>query len=168
MGLDRRGFITFLVGGAAGTLFTPVPWKLLDDVSIWSQNWPWIPRLKYGARGVTPTTCKLCPAGCGVDVNTVGKRPVTAEGNVDHPLSQGGICPLGSAAVQLLYSPARVKGPLKNNGGKFESISWEEAGKILADKLSGLKGSGKVACISGDENGTVNEVLAGFLSALGS
>ncbi len=168
MGLDRRGFITFLVGGAAGTLFTPVPWKLLDDVSIWSQNWPWIPRLKYGARGVTPTTCKLCPAGCGLDVNTVGKRPVTAEGNFDHPLSQGGICPLGSAAVQLLYSPSRVKGPLKNNGGKFESISWEEAGKILADKLSGLKGSGKVACISGDENGTVNEVLAGFLAALGS
>ncbi|WP_457571143.1 menaquinone reductase molybdopterin-binding-like subunit QrcB [Desulfovulcanus sp.] len=168
MGLDRRGFITFLVGGAAGTLFTPVPWKLLDDVSIWSQNWPWIPRLKYGAKGVTPTTCKLCPAGCGLDVNTVGKRPVTAEGNVEHPLSQGGICPLGSAAVQLLYSPARVKGPLKNNGGKFESISWEEAGKILAEKLSGVKGSGNVAFISGDENGTANEVLAAFLSALGS
>jgi len=168
MGLDRRGFITFLVGGAAGTLFTPVPWKLLDDVSIWSQNWPWIPKLKYGAKGVTPTTCKLCPAGCGLDINTVGKRPVTAEGNFSHPLSQGGICPLGAAAVQLLYSPARVKGPLKNNGGKFESISWDEAKKILAEKLSTQKGSGNVALISGDENGTANEVLAAFLAALGS
>jgi len=164
MGLDRRGFITFLVGGAVGTLFTPVPWKLADDVSIWSQNWPWIPKLQYGARSEAPSLCKLCPGGCGLSVHKVGKRPVTAQGNKNHPLSQGGVCPLGSSAVQLLYRPARVKGPLKKNNGRFEAISWEEAAQIVADNLKGKK----IAALSGDENGSASEVLAGFLKLLGS
>ncbi|MDQ7031150.1 MAG: menaquinone reductase molybdopterin-binding-like subunit QrcB [Desulfonauticus sp.] len=164
MGLDRRGFITFLVGGAVGTLCTPIPWKTLDDVSIWSQNWPWIPKLQYGKRSQVASVCKLCPAGCGLSIHKVGKRPVVAQGNSTHPLSEGGVCPLGSCSVRLLYRPARVKGPLKNNNGKFEPISWDEARRILSEKLS----SGKAACISGDENGSASEVLAGFLSLLGS
>ncbi|WP_456324577.1 menaquinone reductase molybdopterin-binding-like subunit QrcB [Desulfonauticus submarinus] len=164
MGLDRRGFITFLVGGAVGTLCTPIPWKTLDDVSIWSQNWPWIPKLKYGERSQVASVCKLCGAGCGLSIHKVGKRPVTAQGNVEHPLSQGGVCPLGSCAVRLLYRPARVKGPVKNNGGKLEPISWDEARRLLDEKLRG----GKVACISGDENGSASELLAGFLALLGS
>ena len=46
--LDRRGFLKFIGGAAVGTLATPVVWKGLDDISIWSQNWPWIPSLQYG------------------------------------------------------------------------------------------------------------------------
>ena len=48
MGLDRRSFISLVTGGVVGSLFTPVVWKTLDDVSIWTQNWPWIPTLNYG------------------------------------------------------------------------------------------------------------------------
>lgn len=166
MGIDRRGFIKFAVGGAAGTLFTPLPWKLADDSSIWSQNWSWIPRLKNGEPAKAPVVCKLCPAGCGLDITTIGGRPVTAKGNPGNPLSKGGICPLGAASVQLLYSPSRVKGPMIKENGTFKPISWDDAKKMLADKLSSAKGS--VALVSGDENGSATEVLAAFVKGLGS
>ncbi|MFP4110121.1 MAG: menaquinone reductase molybdopterin-binding-like subunit QrcB [Desulfonatronovibrio sp.] len=169
MALDRRSFITFLVGGAAGTLFTPVPWKITDDLSIWTQNWPWIPELKYGEMYSLKSTCKLCPAGCGLEIVTAAGRPVTAKGDPEHPLSKGGICPLGACSVQLLYSPSRIKGPMKKTGpGRFESVTWDTALDILSQRLSGIKGSDKLAVVSGDENGTINEVLSGFTASMGS
>lgn len=169
MGLDRRAFIKFIVGGAAGTLFTPIPWKLADDSSIWSQNWSWIPRLKSGAVTADATYSKLCSAGCAVKVKKVGGLAFGVKGNVDNALSQGGVCPLCANGAQMLRSPARVAGPMKKDGDKFKAISWDEAEALLADKLKGLKGqSGKVAAISGDGSGTANEVLAGFLAGLGS
>ncbi len=169
MALDRRSFITFLVGGAAGTLFTPVPWKITDDLSIWTQNWPWIPELKYGEMYSLKSTCKFCPAGCGLEIVTAAGRPVTAKGDPEHPLSKGGICPLGACSVQLLYSPSRVKGPMKKTGpGKFEPVTWDVAVDILSQRLSEIKGSDKLAVVSGDENGTINEVLSGFTASMGS
>ncbi|GAB6060905.1 menaquinone reductase molybdopterin-binding-like subunit QrcB [Desulfonatronum parangueonense] len=170
MALNRRSFLTFAAGGVAGTLFTPVIWKSIDDTAIWTQNWPWIPRLEYGPRAYAATTCKLCPAGCGLNIRTAGGRPVAAEGRTDHPLSQGGICPLGAAAVQLLYSPARIKSPMqKQEDGTHQPISWEQAEALLQEKLSAQKGRrNSVACISGDENGTINELFSAFLGKLGS
>jgi hypothetical protein len=47
MKLTRRDLL-WGAAGTAGLLVTPVPWKLLDDVSIWSQNWPWIPQPARG------------------------------------------------------------------------------------------------------------------------
>lgn len=169
MALDRRSFLTFVAGGAAGTLFTPVIWRSIDDTAIWTQNWPWIPRLEYGPKAYAATTCKLCPAGCGLNIRTAGGRPVAAEGRDDHPLSQGGICPLGAAAVQMLYSPSRVKGPMKKQAdGTHQLISWEEAESLLQEKLAAAKGGKKLACVSGDENSTMNEVFSALVAQLGS
>ena len=109
MALDRRDFIKFAAGGVTGALFTPMVWQSLDDVSIWTQNWPWIPRLQYGEEAKVPALCKLGADAYGIKVKTVAGRPVAAEGDADHPLSQGGICPLGAASVHMLYSPSRVK-----------------------------------------------------------
>ena len=41
--LNRRNFIKLLVGGAVGINLTPLPWKLTDDIAIWTQNWSWVP-----------------------------------------------------------------------------------------------------------------------------
>jgi menaquinone reductase, molybdopterin-binding-like subunit len=57
--------------------------------------------------------------------------------------------------VQLLHSPARIKGPMqKQADGTHQPISWEEAEALLKEKLTAAKGQkdGKVVCISGDEN----------------
>ena len=86
MGLDRRGFVKFVVGGVAGTLFTPVIWKGMDDAAKWSQNWGWIPRLPKGERKAVPALSKLCKSGCAVKVQTVGGAPFAALGNPDNPM----------------------------------------------------------------------------------
>ncbi len=170
MGLDRRGFIQFLVGGAVGSLFTPIPWKLTDDLAIWTQNWPWIPRNLKGDSEYVKTVSKLCPTNCALNVRTVAGNPIRAIGDKDNPLSGGALSSMAAAEVQLLYSPARLKRPLlKSDDDAFLAISWEQAFAIMEEKLGSIKGvQGKLAVVSGDQNGTVNEVLAGFCSLAGS
>jgi len=166
MGLDRRAFLGLVAGGAIGTLCTPIPWKLVDDAAIWTQNWSWLPKLPKGQIDYVTTTSKLCPAGEGLRVMRVAGQPVTASGNPDHPLSQGGVSALARSEVYMLYSPARIKSPMKKSGGRFEPITWEQATAELAERLGTAKGS--VACVSGDATGTVNEVLSAFVGQLGS
>ena len=43
MKIDRRSFLAMSVGGAVGTALTPLPWKIQDDLAIWTQMWPWTP-----------------------------------------------------------------------------------------------------------------------------
>ncbi len=166
MGIDRRGVIGLIAGAALGTLVTPMVWKTTDDISIWSQNWPWIPRVPRGPMAYKTAVSKLCPSGTSIKVLTVNGNPVKTEGNPDNPLSQGGVSPLGLAECYMMYSPARIKQPMKKEGSSLKPISWEEAEALLVEKL---KAAGKnVAFVSGDENGTVNEVFSAFTKKLGS
>ncbi|NDY58043.1 molybdopterin-dependent oxidoreductase [Desulfovibrio sulfodismutans] len=166
MGLDRRAFIGLVAGGAVGTLFTPIPWKLADDAAIWTQNWPWIPRVPRGEVTFATTASKLCPSGTGLKVTLAGGKPITASGNPEHPLSQGSVSPIGASEVYMLYSPARVRTPMRKSGGKFEPITWEQAQTELMAKCKAA--GNKVACISGDVGGTVGEALSAFLAKVGS
>ena len=117
MALDRRGFLKFVAGGVIGTGLTPLPWKLTDDISIWTQNWPWIPRIPDGEIQTAPALVKLGQPEYGIRVKKTDGMPFTASGNPDHPLSRGGIDPLAASSVQLLHSPARITGPMKKEGG---------------------------------------------------
>ena len=166
MGLDRRGFIKFIAGASAGIMVTPLPWKLLDDVSIWSQNWPWIPSNVPGATSYTQAVSKMCPSSAAFMVRLAGSRPVRVLPNPDHPLG-GGLTALAVAEVQMLHSPARVKRPLlRGPDGAFGELPWSKAAELLAGKL---KAAGKnSAFISGDETGSTNEVISAFAKALGS
>lgn len=169
MGIDRRSFLTFAAGGVTGLLFTPAVWQSLDDVSIWTQNWSWIPRIPRGEITRTSTTAKLCPTGCGIRVDAAAGVPFRAEGDPANPLSGGAVTALAASEVALHYSPARAKKPMKKAGDKLQEISWDEAMKILAEKAKPLMATkDKAIFVSGDENGTVNEVFSAFLAKLGS
>jgi len=142
--LNRRNFIKLIVGGAAGIHLSPLPWKLTDDIAIWTQNWPWVPVPPEGAFSHLNSICKLCPGGCGIAVRKVDNRAVKIEGRTDYPVNPGGICPLGAGGLQLLYNEnIRYTGPMKRVGprgsGKFRSISWDEGLKELADRVTGLR-----------------------------
>ena len=166
MGLDRRCFIKLAAGAGVGIMATPLPWTLIDDVSIWTQSWPWIPAIPNGETTYANTTSKLCPSACGLKVRMAGGKPIRAQSDPEHPLG-GGISALAAAEVQLLYSPARVKAPLIRKGdGAYVQITWDEANRLLADKLASA--GNRLACISGDETGSSIEVLSAFLSSRGS
>ena len=171
MKIDRRSFLSFVIGGAAGTALTPLPWKLTDDISIWSQMWPWTPVPQRGEVSVVKSTCTLCPGGCGISVRKVDNRVVKIEGLEGHPVNDGSLCALGLAGPQLLYGPRRVKTPLKKVNGRFVAISWEDALSEVSEKLAELRSKGEthtVACISTSDRGTVAELLDRFLRVYGS
>ncbi|WP_243545764.1 menaquinone reductase molybdopterin-binding-like subunit QrcB [Pseudodesulfovibrio tunisiensis] len=163
MSVGRRAFIQLSLGGTVGILFTPVPWKLLDDASIWTQNWSWIPTLKYGEIADKPTVSKLCASGCAVKVRTVAGEAFGTEGNEANVLSGGGICPMCANSVQVKNSPNRVKAPTLKGG---KTISWDEAIDMVAGKVKAA--GARTAVISGDQTGTVNEVFSALLNGLGS
>ncbi|MDR3177020.1 MAG: molybdopterin-dependent oxidoreductase [Desulfovibrio sp.] len=153
-------------GASAGIMVTPVPWKLLDDVSIWSQNWSWIPVPARGASTYAEVFSKMDPFGVPMKIRKVGGLPVRVLPLPEHPLG-GGLSPLSIAEVQMLYSPGRLRRPLlRGADGKLTEISWPQASKKLQDELKNA--GGKAAFISGDETSSVTEVLSAFANALGS
>jgi len=175
MKIDRRSFLSFVVGGAAGTALSPLPWKLTDDLSIWSQNWPWTPDPPNGEVTYVNSACTLCPGGCGITVRKVEDRAVKIEGMKGHPVNDGGICILGLSGLQMLYGPTRVQTPLKRIGnrgeGKWQKISWDKALSEVLAKLTDLRKAGKahtVSAISGSDRGTVANLLSRFLTVYGS
>ena len=166
MGLDRRAFLKFFAGASAGIMATPLPWKLLDDISIWTQNWSWIPRLQYGPSSFTRAVSKTCPSSAAFTLRYVGDRPVRALPDPSHPLG-GGVTPLVAAEVQMLYSPSRITRPLvRSKDGVLVETSWENAAKLFSEALE--KAGDKTAFISGDENGSTTEVISAFAAKFGS
>jgi anaerobic selenocysteine-containing dehydrogenase len=171
MKIDRRCFLSFIVGGAAGTALSPLPWKITDDLSIWSQNWPWTPVPSRGETSFVTSTCTLCPGGCGIRVRKVDERAVKVEGLKGHPVNDGGLCILGLAAAQLLYASTRVRGPLKKVDGAWREISWADAIQEIAATLADLRAKGQpqsVAWISESDRGTTAELCKRFLTVYGS
>ena len=175
MKVDRRSFLSFVIGGAAGTALSPLPWKLMDDSSIWSQMWPWTPVPPDGEVAYEDSTCTLCPGGCGISVRKVDNRAVKIEGKPGHPINDGSICMLGLSGLQMLYGPTRIKSPMKRIGergeGRWKKISWDEAQGILAEKLTEIRERGEahtVAAIAGSDQGTVPALYERFMTAYGS
>ena len=175
MKIARRSFLSFLLGGAAGTALSPLPWKLMDDSSIWTQMWPWTPVPADGEASFVNSSCTLCPGGCGITVRKIDDRAVKIEGMKGHPVNNGGLCILGLSGLQLLYGPARVKTPLKRMGkrgqGSWKKISWKDAVSQVAETLGGLREKGQshtVGFISDSDRGTVPRLFDRFLTVYGS
>ena len=177
LSINRRNFVKLAVGAAVGTGLSPLPWKLLDDTSIFSQNFPWVPVPETGEFTKVRSNCSLCPGGCGIEVRKVGNRAVKIEGRTDDPINPGGICPLGMGGLQLLYNEnSRFTGPMKRIGsrgsGKFEPITWDEALKILAHRILELRNKGKassIVAVDGNRTGsTISVMIERFLKTIGS
>jgi anaerobic selenocysteine-containing dehydrogenase len=85
------------------------------------------------------TDCTLCYHSCGTRVTVEDGKAVKIRGLESHPLNKGPLCPKGSRALDVVYSPKRLKGPLKRSNGGFEEISWDQALDEIAEKLTRLK-----------------------------
>lgn len=112
------------------------------------------------------TVCRECPAGCGMLVRTREGKAVKVEGNPLHPVNSGKLCIRGQASLQGLYDPDRIRQPLKKfTSGKHQPISWEEAEKLLAEKLKAVQG--KAAFISSLQTGSQEQLIRSWCNTLG-
>jgi anaerobic selenocysteine-containing dehydrogenase len=131
---------------------------------------------KQAKEKLIPTFCGMCgpSPGCGIYAVVRGGKFVGVKGMKDSPLNRGRLCPKAHAAPQWVYSPDRLKTPLRRIGakgeGKFEAISWDQALDIVADKLKEQKakyGPESLAILS-PAHRTYSAYLYRFLYAHGS
>jgi formate dehydrogenase major subunit len=97
--------------------------------------------LKISRTTETRSTCPYCSVSCGVIIHTLGdgaknvsKSVVHVEGDPDHPINRGTLCPKGAALKDDIQHKGRLLKPLLRRPGsdKFEEISWDEAIPRLA------------------------------------
>jgi formate dehydrogenase major subunit len=84
----------------------------------------------------TRSTCPYCSVSCGVILYTLGdkaknvkSRIIHVEGDPDHPVNRGTLCPKGAALLDMVHSPNRLTVPqVREPGSKeWKTISWDEA-----------------------------------------
>jgi anaerobic selenocysteine-containing dehydrogenase len=121
------------------------------------------------------TTCGACPGGCGLRVRTVDNIPVRIDGNPIHPVSRGGLCPVGISSLSFLVHPDRIKQPLLRKGprgsNEYDPITWEEAEGLLIAELTELKSAGnpeQLLFIDSREQGPGLELARNFTQGFGS
>jgi molybdopterin-containing oxidoreductase family iron-sulfur binding subunit len=161
--LSRRSFL-FLTGatGAGGVMFT----HGMDMVQHFVPfiNPPDHP--KPGEWAFYSTTCRECPAGCGMVMWHRDGRVTKAEGNPMHPLNRGKLCIRGQSSVQGEYNPGRLKKVLKKDRstGLFEENTWEQALISIKKNLSVLK----PVLISDLQTGSLAGVMNDFATLYGT
>ncbi len=114
------------------------------------------------------STCQECEAGCGTIVRVMEGRAKKMEGNPKHPVNEGKLCARGQAALQGLYNPDRLQGPLRREGqrgqGQFRPITWEEG---LTEWVKQLRThAGKSAMVTRPVTGTLGSLLTTMMDSL--
>jgi formate dehydrogenase major subunit len=84
----------------------------------------------------TRSTCPYCSVSCGLVIYTLGDKAknvkssiVHIEGDPDHPVNRGTLCPKGAGVMDMVQSASRVKFPQVREAGsnEWKRISWDEA-----------------------------------------
>ncbi len=86
-------------------------------------------------QSLIPTICPYCGVGCGFYIKVEDGHATGIEYMPDHPISHGGLCSKGNAALETLYHPGRLLHPLKKSGGSWKQISWDQALQLIAERL---------------------------------
>ena len=134
MPISRRTFLqSSIAGGAAlstlGFDLTPV----LAQAKT----------LKISRTSETRSTCPYCSVSCGVIIHTLGDKAknvvpqvVHVEGDPDHPINRGTLCPKGASLEQDILNDRRLLKPQVRRPGsdRWDDIGWEQA----LDEIAGL------------------------------
>jgi formate dehydrogenase major subunit len=100
--------------------------------------------LKIARANETRSTCPYCAVSCGVIIYTIGDRAKTVtpqivhvEGDPDHPINRGTLCPKGSSLEQDILNDRRILKPqVRRPGGtQWEDISWDQAIEEIAVRV---------------------------------
>lgn len=129
MQISRRKFFKVCAGGMAGTSAAMLGFAPSEALAA--------PReYKLLRAKETRQTCTYCAVGCGMLMYSIGDGAMNAqgklthvEGDPDHPVSRGALCPKGAGVLDFVNSPNRALYPEYRAPGstKWERISWHDA-----------------------------------------
>jgi formate dehydrogenase major subunit len=135
MKISRRAFIqTSVAGGATLSVFG------FDLTPVYAQS----KAFKIAHTSETRSTCPYCSVSCGVIIHTLGDRAKNAiphvvhvEGDPDHPINRGTLCPKGASLEQDIQNDRRLLKPQVRRPGstEWEDIAWEKAIDEIAHRV---------------------------------
>ena len=169
MQLDRRQFFKICASGLGGSSIAMMgfsPTAALAEVRSF----------KLAHASETRNTCPYCSVACGVLIYSMGDKAKNAhssvihiEGDPDHPVNRGTLCPKGAGLLDFVHSPNRLKYPEVREAGSSEwkRISWDEAFTRVAKLMKADRDANFIA--KNADGATVNRWLStGFLAASAS
>ena len=164
--MNRRQFLKVSGTGLAGSslaLLGASPAPAMAEVR----------QFKLARMTETRNTCPYCSVACGLLMYGLGdgaKNAASAivhiEGDPDHPVNRGTLCPKGAGLIDFIHSPNRLKQPEYRAPGsdKWEPIGWDEALDRIARLMKDDRDANFVA--QTPEGRTVNRwITTGMLAA---
>jgi formate dehydrogenase major subunit len=129
--LRRRGFIKLTGAGLAASTLGALGFGAAGEALAAA-----VRPFKLTATTETRNTCTYCSVACGVLIYSLGDRAKNArssvihiEGDPDHPVNRGTLCPKGSALLDIVHAPTRLKYPQYRapRSNQFKQVTWEFA-----------------------------------------
>lgn len=131
MELSRRGFIKLSAATLAASTI-----DIMGFASEREAQAAAVRPFKLLAASETRNTCTYCSVACGILIYGMGDRAKNArsniihiEGDPDHPVNRGTLCPKGAALLDIVHSPGRLKVPRYREPGAsdFKEVTWDWA-----------------------------------------
>ena len=169
MHVTRRQFFKLCgasLGGSSIALLGFSPAQALADVRAF----------KLERTTETRNTCPYCSVSCGLIMYSLGDKAKNAkssiihiEGDPDHPVNRGTLCPKGAGLLDFVHSESRLQYPeYRAPGAKsWQRISWHEAFSRIARLVKNDRDKNFIA--KNAAGATVNRwITTGFLAASAS
>ncbi len=131
MELSRRDFIKLTGAGLAASSLGALGFGMAG-VALAAAVRPF----KLTAATETRNTCTYCSVACGILIYSQGDRAknvrssvIHIEGDPDHPVNRGTLCPKGAGLLDIVRAPSRLTVPKYRaaGSGEFKEVSWDFA-----------------------------------------
>lgn len=164
--LSRRQFMKVTASTLAGSSLALLGFSPADALAE-------VRQYKLSRAVETRNTCPYCSVGCGVLLYSLGDGAKNAlpsvihvEGDPDHPVNRGTLCPKGASLLDFIHSPNRLMAPQYRAPGssEWQAISWDDALDRIAQLMKQDRDANFVE--KTDDGLTVNRWLTtGMLAA---
>ncbi len=169
MQVTRRQFFKVCAGGLGASSMAMLGFAPNDALAE-------VREFKLARTTETRNTCPYCSVGCGILIYSLGDKAknvhgqvIHIEGDSDHPVNRGTLCPKGAGLLDFVQSPNRLKYPEYRAAGSKEwtRISWDDAFTRIAKLMKEDRDKNFIA--KNKDGATVNRWLTtGFLAASAS
>ncbi len=159
MDMDRRQFFRVSGAGLVGSSLVALGFS---PTAVFAET----RAFKLARTTETRSTCPYCSVSCGLVMYTLGDKAknvkstiVHVEGDPDHPVNRGTLCPKGAGVMDMIQSPDRVLHPQVREPGaaEWKTIGWDEALTRIARHMKADRDANFVKTVEKDgKTTTVN------------